>query len=152
MKMIKTVIAVMGFAAIVNTRAFADQPGNNSPASQDAAVPGDLDLIGGVNQLADAIAELDATGQISHGRAQSLLNKLAKAQQALETPQAGAAAPGEVAAQQSVIGDLGKALKALTDFLRELTQLITELPADVVQPIINAVLDLINGIIGLLGA
>ncbi|HMC26633.1 MAG TPA: hypothetical protein VKM56_02440 [Verrucomicrobiae bacterium] len=152
MKIIKTVMAVMGFATIINTHAFADQPGNNSPASQDATAPGDLDLIGGVNQLADAIVELDAAGQISHGRAQSLLNKLAKAQQALETPQAGAAAAGEVAAQQSVIGDLGKALKALTDFLRELTQLITELPADVVQPIINAVLDLINGIIGLLGA
>jgi len=149
MKGIKTVIAVTAFAAILNAPAFADPPAPNVAASQQAsAAP--LDLIGGVNQLVDAIVELEATGQISHGRAESLLNKLAKAQQALETPQAAAA--GDVAAQQSFLGDLGKALKALTAFLRELTQLITQLPADVVQPIINAVLDLINGIIGLLGA
>jgi len=115
-----------------------------------APVPGDLDLLGGVNQLADAIVELDATGQISQGRAQSLLSKLAKAQRALEPAQTAGASDADVAAQQSFLGDLGKALKALTDFLRELTTLVTELPADVVQPIINAVLDLINGIVGLL--
>jgi len=47
MKMIKTVIAVMAFAAILNVPAFADQtPAQNSAASQ-RATPGDLDLLGG---------------------------------------------------------------------------------------------------------
>src|SRR2546423_15434760 len=119
MKMIKTVVAVTAFATILNIRAFAAPPANNSPASPEATVPGDLDLVGGVNQLADAIAELEATGQINHGRAQSLLGKLAKAQRALETPQAGAAVAGALAAHQTGLGGTRKTPKAIGHFLGE---------------------------------
>ena len=149
MKITKTVTLVMAFAAVLTTTAFADNKRPASNLAQEETPAGNPDLIGRIDGLAQMIIDLEDSGQLKHGQAQSLLNKLAKAQNALQT--AGAqATSSDVTAQQSALGNLGKAVKAITDFLRELTKIVTDLPAEVVQPIINATLDLIDQLVGLL--
>src|SRR4051812_14158787 len=148
MKITRTVTLVMALTAILTTSAFAgDKPAPN--VVQEETPAANPDLIGRIDGLGQMIIDLEAGGQLKRGQAKSLLNKLAKAQTALQT--AGAeATSSDVAAQQSALGNLSKAVKALTDFLRELTRIVTDLPADVVQPIINATLDLIDELVGLL--
>jgi len=149
MKITKIVTLVTTFAAILTTTAFA---GDKRPApnvAQEETPAANPDLIGRVDGLAQMIIDLEESGQLKQGQAQSLLNKLAKAQKALQT--AGAeATSSDVTAQQSALGNLSKAVKAVTGFLRELTKIVTDLPAEVVQPIINATLDLIDELVGLL--
>src|SRR5258706_4306024 len=149
MKITRTITLVMAFTAILTTTAFA---GDKLPApniAQKETPAANPDLIGRIDGLAQMIIDLEEGGQLNHGQAKSLINKLAKAQNALQT--AGAeATSSDVAAQQSALGNLSKAVKAVTGFLRELTRIVTDLPAEVVQPIINATLDLIDELVGLL--
>jgi len=145
MKITKTLNLVMLFAALLTTSTFASDK-NPAPNLAPAANP---DLMGRIDDLAQMVIDLEDSGQLKHGQAQSLLNKLAKAQKALQTAEADATS-ADVTAQQSPLANLGQVVKAITDFLRELTKIVTDLPADVVQPIINATLDLIDELVGLL--
>jgi len=137
---------VVALATMLTTSALADK-GPNGKAGQGPILETHPDLLGAVEALAEKIIELEESGQLKHGQAQKLLNKLDKAARALEGSGAGS---GDITAQQLPLEDLDEVLRAITGFLRELTRIVTDLPAEVIQPIIEATLDLIDEIIGLL--
>ena len=115
-----------------------------------AGLPSIGDLVDEVNQLQESIVGLEDSGFIKHGRSKSLSKKLDKVTKALTSSDSREAA-GDVSIQQaSFLGELGKAIDALLDFIGELTELITDLPAEVVQPIIDAAIELLQGLLGLL--
>jgi len=151
MKITRTVTLVMVCAAMLTTTALAAGNGRGAQAGVQGPTA-DLDLTARINGLAQMIIDLTESGQLNHGQAESLLNKLAKAEKALERADLAQPKSGDVSAQQLQlpIANLGKVVKALTDFLRELTHIITDVPSDVVQPIIDATLDLIDEIVSLL--
>jgi cell fate (sporulation/competence/biofilm development) regulator YlbF (YheA/YmcA/DUF963 family) len=151
MKMTRTLTLVMALSVIPMTPAFGgDNKSTDNLGQQETPAANPDDLVGKVNGLAQMIIDLEESGHLTHAQTHSLLQKLAKAQKALQTDDAVATTSPEASALQSVLGNLSKAVKALTDFLRELTKIVTDLPAEVVQPIINATLDLIDQLVGLL--
>ena len=124
-----------------------------SPPTSAAASYSAAPFVARVDGIAAMVADLEASGQISHGQAQSLTAKLDQARRALtgaakanET----AASLGTAAPQQSFLAQIGQAIRALLDFVRELTRLVTNLPRTVVQPIIDAVIGLVSDLVQLL--
>jgi uncharacterized coiled-coil protein SlyX len=150
MKITKKIILVTALAVTLITPAFAGGSKTVANVGQQATPAAGSDLIDRIEGLAQMVIDLEESGRLTHGQANSLLNKLAKAQDALQADNAAATASPNVSAAQSPLGNISKAVKALTDFLRELTKIVTDLPADVVQPIINSTLDLIDQLVGLL--
>src|SRR3954471_16511513 len=107
MKITRTVTLVMAFIAILTITTFA---GDKLPApnvAQQETPAANPDLIGRIDGLAQMIIDLEESGQLKQGQAQSLLNKLTKAEKALQTT-AAAATSSDVTAQQLALGDLSK--------------------------------------------
>src|SRR5260370_1003720 len=113
MKITKTVTLVIMFAAILTTTAFAGDRKSPPNVAQEETPTANPDLLGRIDGLAQMILDLEDSGQLKQGQAQSLLNKLAKAQKALQTAEAEAKS-ADVTAQQSPLGNLSKAVKAVT--------------------------------------
>jgi hypothetical protein len=110
------------------------------------------DYVARVDRIAAMVRDLETSGQISHGQAQSLTAKLDRARRALagagkthET--AGGIAAAAAAPQQSFLAQIGQAIRALLDFVRELSRLVTDLPRTVVQPIIDATIGLLSDLV-----
>lgn len=123
----------------------------SSGTARSAELPSAGELLERVAVLQQSIAGLEEAGQINHGRANALNQKLKKVSKALSDLDA-AAGSGEVTAQQqgSFLRELQRAVDALLDFIGDLTKLVTDLPSDVVQPIIDAAIELLRDVIGLL--
>ena len=109
-------------------------------------------LLERVTHLQDSIAALEDAGQINHGQATALSQKLDKVSRALSDLNTAATSRDVTAQQQqgSFLKELQQAINALLDFVRDLTKLVTDLPADVLQPIIDAAISLLQDLIGLL--
>jgi hypothetical protein len=140
-------IKAFGLSLLIALLAFA------SGTARAAELPTVGDLLEQVTGLQQSIAALEETGQINHGRATALSQKLNKVSRALsDFGTAGASARGDVSAQQigEFLQGLQRAIDALLDFISELTQLLTDLPSEVVQPIIDAAIELLRGLIDLL--
>jgi hypothetical protein len=127
-------------------QSHTDASSPTSAAASYSAAP----FVARVDGIAAMVADLEASGQISHGQATSLTAKLDQARRALNgaaRAQATAADLGTAAPQQSFLAQIGQAIRALLDFVRELTRLVTNLPRTVVQPIIDATIALVSDLV-----
>jgi hypothetical protein len=109
------------------------------------------DYVARVDRIAAMVGDLETSGRISHGQAQSLTAKLDRARRALAGAGKAHETAGGIAAaaapQQSFLAQIGQAIRALLDFVRELSRLVTDLPRTVVQPIIDATIGLLSDLV-----
>jgi ABC-type transporter Mla subunit MlaD len=138
-------VKILGLSLLMALVAFSPGIGRS------AELPTSEELLERVNALQESVAALEEAGQINHGQATALSQKLAKVSRALGDLDA-AAAEGDVTAQQlgGFLKELQRAIDALLEFISALTELVTELPPEVVQPIIDGAIELLRDLIGLL--